>query len=77
VYSQPALLVLDDPLAAVDPLVASNIFGKLLEWWKPTKQIGKPAAIVMALYQIHFLPPFQQILFLDHPGFVGECSDYQ
>ncbi len=37
VYSQPDLLVLDDPLAAVDPLVASNIFGQLLEWWKSTK----------------------------------------
>ncbi len=77
VYSQPDLLVLDDPLAAVDPLVASNILGKLLEWWESTKQSGKPATIVMALNQINFLPSFQQILFLDHPGYVGECSDYQ
>ena len=75
-YAEPDFLVLDDPLAAVDPVVASTIFGKLQAWWEATRQSGHPATVVMALNQIHLLPSFQRIVFLDRPGHVGECSDY-
>eukprot|EP00755_Sulcionema_specki_P009232 Sspe_Gene.43153::Locus_20998_Transcript_1_1_Confidence_1.000_Length_4608::g.43153::m.43153 len=54
VYGNPAVLFLDDPLAAVDPMVAQSIFRSLM---------GSPIeTIVMVLNQIQFLDRFDHVV---------------
>jgi ATP-binding cassette subfamily C (CFTR/MRP) protein 1 len=73
-----ALLLLDDPLAAVDPAVAKEIFGNLRrrcygEQSSPAEQQREfaPISCLMALNQLQFLPQFDRVLVL-HEGRVVE-----
>lgn len=63
-YSYPELLVLDDPLSAVDPKVAAHIFKKcVLDLVKS----GACKGCLLSLNQIDLLPQFDKIVFL-HEG---------
>ena len=52
VYDQPRLLVLDDPLSAVDPEVCGRIFTRCI-----LAHVGKGGSVLMACSQIQV--PFQ------------------
>lgn len=58
-YGDPALLVLDDALSAVDAEVASAIFERAIE---SRRAAGK--AVVMACNQLQFLARFDHIIYL-------------
>jgi ABC-type multidrug transport system fused ATPase/permease subunit len=77
VYCNPELLVLDDPLAAVDPVVASTIFGNLRQWWQKrnSDSTKTPMTILMAINQLHLLREFEQIVYMDG-GEIVRHSDF-
>eukprot|EP01060_Flectonema_neradi_P004870 TRINITY_DN13201_c0_g1_i1.p1 TRINITY_DN13201_c0_g1~~TRINITY_DN13201_c0_g1_i1.p1 ORF type:complete len:1324 (+),score=235.45 TRINITY_DN13201_c0_g1_i1:56-4027(+) len=55
-YGQPSLLIADDPLAAVDPIVGSQIFNNAFAKY--------PGTLIMCLNQLQYIPSFDKILFL-------------
>lgn len=59
VYAQPALLILDDPLSAVDPEVCETIFQKAI-----LDYTAHGGSVLMACNQIHLLSRCNQILYL-------------
>jgi ABC-type multidrug transport system fused ATPase/permease subunit len=69
-YGQPSLLVLDDPLAAVDPAVANSIFNDGI------LQKAKDCSVLMALNQLWLLPSFDHIVYLQD-GEIVEQGSYQ
>lgn len=54
-YMSPALLIADDPLAAVDPTVAAGVFRGIMGG-------GSDRGVLMSLNQLHLLPHFGSIL---------------
>eukprot|EP01062_Namystynia_karyoxenos_P050381 TRINITY_DN3913_c0_g1_i1.p1 TRINITY_DN3913_c0_g1~~TRINITY_DN3913_c0_g1_i1.p1 ORF type:complete len:1383 (+),score=435.91 TRINITY_DN3913_c0_g1_i1:87-4151(+) len=70
-YGAPQLLLLDDPLAAVDGAVANRIFEGAVAA-DPMARLGEaadggaaqPRTLVMALNQLHLLPRFDRVLFV-------------
>lgn len=54
-YGKPALLIADDPLAAVDTTVAAGVFAGIMAG-------GSDRAILMSLNQLHLLQHFSWIL---------------
>lgn len=72
-YGQPRLLVLDDPLAAVDGRVAGQIFSRAIRgdaggsYKKPEGQV-----LLMCLNQFRFLHQFDRVLFMENGKVVEE-----
>jgi ATP-binding cassette subfamily C (CFTR/MRP) protein 1 len=64
-YGQPRLLILDDPLAAVDPAVARNMFDGLVLKRQEWTTANGPMAVLMALNQPQFLSHFDSVVRLD------------
>merc|ERR1719174_3384645 len=58
-YHDPALLVADDPLAAVDVHVAAAIFDALQAWRSERR------SFIMATNQLHLLNRFDQVVYLE------------
>lgn len=67
-YAEPDLMVLDDPLAALDHVVGSKILQAIRRFTLGTNKLGRKRAAVMALNQTHFLPSFDDALWLDESG---------
>ena len=63
VYGAPALLVADDPLAAVDGRVAAAIFERALEGRR-----ARGLTTVVVLNQLHFLPRCDRVVFMGTGG---------
>lgn len=59
-YDTPALLVMDDPLSAVDAEVAARIFHRAVLGHRE-----RGHAVVMACNQLQFLPRFDRIVYLE------------
>ncbi|KAJ9459626.1 hypothetical protein DIPPA_22504 [Diplonema papillatum] len=57
-YAEPKLLILDDPLAAVDPVVAATIFQRVV-LQRPAKQ-----SVLMSLNQFHLIQHFDTVSYL-------------
>ena len=70
VYGKPQLLVLDDPLSAVDPEVCNRIFNRTILALK-----GSGQSVIIACSQVHLLPHFDHILHLQG-GAVSEQGSY-
>eukprot|EP01060_Flectonema_neradi_P008111 TRINITY_DN1578_c5_g1_i1.p1 TRINITY_DN1578_c5_g1~~TRINITY_DN1578_c5_g1_i1.p1 ORF type:complete len:1288 (+),score=247.26 TRINITY_DN1578_c5_g1_i1:238-3864(+) len=70
-YGDPQLLVLDDPLAAVDPLVANTIFSHVI------KGNRSGASIIMSLNQMQYLPHFDHIIYMSKNGQIAEEGSFQ
>eukprot|EP00937_MAST-01D_sp_MAST-1D-sp2_P002912 g2912.t1 len=70
------LLLLDDPLAAVDARVAKQIFERLRARCRPREAGGSGVSCLMALNQLQFLPHFDHIVLLDG-GRVLEEGGYE
>lgn len=70
VYGKPKLLVLDDPLSAVDPEVCNRIFNRTILALK-----GSGQSVIIACSQVHLLPHFDHILHLQG-GAVSEQGSY-
>jgi ABC-type glutathione transport system ATPase component len=70
-YGRPDVLILDDPLAAVDGIVAEQIFTSAV--LNAARRDG--AAVVMTLNQLHFLPRFDHVLLLEQ-GRVVEAGGF-
>lgn len=62
-YSDADILLLDDPLSAVDPGVAQRIFQDCVMGSVLT---GK--AVILVTHQLHFIENFNKILLLDSHG---------
>jgi ABC-type multidrug transport system fused ATPase/permease subunit len=60
-YAAPRLLILDDPLAAVDPEVGNAIFERAV-----LGHARSGGGVLMVLNQIHFLSHFDHIVRLDN-----------
>lgn len=60
-YSDPDLVVLDDPLAAVDSMVCNRIFKRGI-----LARVARGKTVVMALNQLQLLPHFDQIICLEN-----------
>jgi len=73
IYSNPQLLILDDPLSAVDPQVAQTIFGNLKSSFKDQ---NRDCSLLMSLNQYYFLPHFDYIYVLSN-GAIAEEGSYQ
>lgn len=73
-YSSPDLLLLDDPLAAVDTSVCKAIFNEGIIPYVKGQGNGKRAC-VMALNQLALLPQFDYIVFLQD-GKVAEAGTF-
>eukprot|EP00931_Biecheleriopsis_adriatica_P044952 TRINITY_DN25767_c0_g1_i1.p1 TRINITY_DN25767_c0_g1~~TRINITY_DN25767_c0_g1_i1.p1 ORF type:complete len:1310 (-),score=227.04 TRINITY_DN25767_c0_g1_i1:187-4071(-) len=67
-YVEPDLLVLDDPLAALDHVVGSEILQAIRRFTSGTNKQGRTRAAVMALNQTHFLQSFDDAIWLDESG---------
>eukprot|EP00930_Biecheleria_cincta_P037305 TRINITY_DN25591_c0_g1_i2.p1 TRINITY_DN25591_c0_g1~~TRINITY_DN25591_c0_g1_i2.p1 ORF type:complete len:1288 (-),score=217.38 TRINITY_DN25591_c0_g1_i2:195-4058(-) len=67
-YAEPDLMILDDPLAALDHVVGSKILQAIRCFTSGTNKQGRRRAAVMALNQTHFLPSFDDALWLDESG---------
>ena len=55
-YGKPSLLIADDPLAAVDPIVGSQIFNNAF--------IHYQGSLIMCLNQLQYIPSFDKVVFL-------------
>lgn len=55
----PQLLVLDDPLSAVDAQVCKHLFENVVQ-----RSVAMGSAVVMVLNQLQYLPKCDNILFL-------------
>eukprot|EP00659_Diplonema_papillatum_P018998 gene18998-29263_t len=66
-YTQPALLLADDPLSAVDSLVGLRLFDECFSEYSrpPTAAAPRGATLVMALNQLQFLPQFDYAVLFD------------
>ena len=62
VYSRADIYLLDDPLSAVDPAVANQIFEKCV------KGVLREKACILVTHQLHFLNRVPRILVLDNKG---------
>ena len=62
-YSDADILLLDDPLSAVDPAVAHNIFRSCIQ-----DALSQGKAVVLVTHQLHFLKDASSILLLDSQG---------
>lgn len=69
VYSQSEILLLDDPLSAVDPEVANEIFHHCI------KDQLKEKTVVLVTHQIQFLSQADKIIVLDS-GTIAFCGTY-
>jgi ABC-type multidrug transport system fused ATPase/permease subunit len=82
-YGTPGLLVMDDPLAAVDTVVGGKIFDTLLDYVHGKDNDGGVeggkgkgrAGLLMVLNQLHLLPRCDQVVFMDH-GKAACCGTY-
>jgi len=63
-YSEPDLLLLDDPLAALDHVVGSAVLNAVRSYAK-TSLKSQQRAVVMVLNQVHLLGSFDQAVCLD------------
>jgi ABC-type multidrug transport system ATPase subunit len=72
VYAQPTLLVLDDPLAAVDAAVAQHIFSNI----KVFVKADDSRAALVVLNQLQLLSEFDDIIYLEH-GSISARGTYQ
>lgn len=70
VYSEPDLLVLDDPLSAVDPEVCSRIFKRCV-----LGQRARGGSVLLVCSQIHLLRHMDKIVYLA-AGVVKETGTY-
>ena len=73
VYSECNVLLLDDPLSAVDPEVANHIFENCINGQLKGK------TVLLATHQIQFLPRADKIVLLNSGGvvFVGSYTELQ
>eukprot|EP00928_Gymnodinium_smaydae_P037927 TRINITY_DN26270_c0_g2_i1.p1 TRINITY_DN26270_c0_g2~~TRINITY_DN26270_c0_g2_i1.p1 ORF type:complete len:1319 (+),score=256.05 TRINITY_DN26270_c0_g2_i1:487-3957(+) len=69
-YAEPDLLVMDDPLAALDHVVGSEVLKAICDYAAGSGPSGRRRAVVMALNQVHFLSHFSQGIWLDESGSV-------
>ena len=60
VYSNADIVLLDDPLSAVDAEVANHLFHECI------RGALKGKTVVLATHQVHFIPDTDKILVLDH-----------
>ena len=70
------LLLLDDPLAAVDSRVSKQIFSRLRARCGRAEAGGGGVSCLMALNQLQFLPEFDHILLLE-AGSIIEQGTYE
>jgi len=86
-YHQPDLLILDDPLSAVDPEVANNLFRRSVMGFLgrfgtlyPSDEAnteGKPRrSVIMTLNQLHLLRHFDHVIVLQD-GKIAEQGGYE
>ena len=65
-YCHPQLLILDDPLSAVDPAVANRIMTKgILGFMRPCGEKAQQRALLMVLNQYYFLHHFDLVVVMD------------
>uniref|UniRef100_A0A7S3LJ39 ATP-dependent transporter ycf16 n=1 Tax=Aplanochytrium stocchinoi TaxID=215587 RepID=A0A7S3LJ39_9STRA len=69
IYSDPHVLIMDDPLSAVDTQVAQTIFKNLKSRFKDE---NLDCSLLMSLNQYHFLPEFDYIYVLKNGTIVEE-----
>ena len=70
VYSQSDIILLDDPLSAVDPEVANHIFQHCIHGQLKGK------TVLLATHQIQFLSKADRIIVLNH-GEIVFCGNYR
>ena len=63
VYSQSDIILLDDPLSAVDSVVAKHIFDNLLD---NTTGIIKDSIRVLVTHQTQFLPRVDKVIVMEN-----------
>jgi len=68
-YHQPQLLILDDPLSAVDPEVATSIFKRSI-----LDLVSEDKSVLMTLNQLHLLHYFDHIIVLKEGGIAEQGS---
>jgi ABC-type multidrug transport system fused ATPase/permease subunit len=61
-YAKTDLVILDDPLSAVDPSVADHIFNKCIQQWLCQDQ---KAAVILVSHQLQFLPNATRIVLME------------
>jgi ABC-type multidrug transport system fused ATPase/permease subunit len=80
-YHEPNLLLMDDPLSAVDPEVASGIFRRAVLGFlgrhagagaPPQQGAAANRSVVMTLNQLHLLPHFDHIIVLQEGRIVQQ-----
>eukprot|EP00755_Sulcionema_specki_P007834 Sspe_Gene.39295::Locus_18952_Transcript_1_2_Confidence_0.833_Length_4456::g.39295::m.39295 len=69
-YGRPRLLVLDDPLSAVDVHVAATIFHKAV---LGSREDAEPPTVVMVLNQMQYLRHFDNVYHLEDGRVKDEC----
>jgi len=69
VYAKPAICLLDDPLAAVDPAVARHLVGQCI-----TGSVLSSAAVVLCTHQVGVYSLANQLLMLGEGGTVQSCG---
>jgi len=70
VYSEADIYLLDDPLSAVDPEVANNIFEQCIEG------VLKDKLVILVTHQLQFLARTQKILVIKD-GKQSAYGDYE
>mmetsp|Transcript_54929 Transcript_54929/g.101662 ORF Transcript_54929/g.101662 Transcript_54929/m.101662 type:complete len:1252 (-) Transcript_54929:169-3924(-) len=70
-YGKPAVLLFDDPLAAVDPVVARGMFRALVQEAPPD------VTVLMALNQLQFVKDFDYVVYIANGKVVeqGRCPE--
>lgn len=68
-YDQPELVILDDPLAALDHVVGSHVFDALREYVGASPDT--PRALVMVLNQMNLLSHFDHALWLENGAVIA------
>jgi len=69
-YDQPELVILDDPLAALDHVVGSHVFDTLTEYIGASTP-ETPRALVMVLNQMNLLSHFDHALWLENGAVIA------
>ena len=70
IYSNRDIILLDDPLSAVDTRVGKHIFQNVI------KGICKDKICILVTHQEQYLPFADQVLLLAHEGHVAAMGDY-
>jgi ATP-binding cassette subfamily C (CFTR/MRP) protein 4 len=69
VYAKPAIVLLDDPLAAVDPAVAAHLIKRCIRG-----EVLKSSVVVLCTHQESVFPLADKLLLLDQEGRPRACG---